>query len=142
MVEGKTLITLFGKLGVVVPGYARAPLEARDLLQGQIYLRGRECRIRTPGRNSKTSVLSRQEPPKTGDLDSQGDCIFRQIAQQTMARISSRQLALPGRYLSPSSRVIRPEAISHIRAISGPMNLKVRRSSRARGGYSWPSSVS
>ncbi len=38
------------------------------------------------------------------------------------------QLQPYGRYLSPSSLVMRPDAISHIREISGPMNLKVPRS--------------
>ena len=33
-----------------------------------------------------------------------------------------------GRYVSPSSLVMRPDAISHMREISAPMNLKVRRS--------------
>ena len=33
-----------------------------------------------------------------------------------------------GSYLSPSSRVMRPDAMSHILEISGPMNLKVARS--------------
>ena len=38
------------------------------------------------------------------------------------------QLQTYGRYLSPSSLVMRPDAISHMREISGPMNLKVPRS--------------